>query len=142
MSLLWAQPTSRQEACEDGCPYCEGIEADWQPAPTNCPSEALPCHLTRKEPAMKTYRCDDWSRLTGAKIEIQKSGKVVRTGTVDAVMPDNSIIWLATDHNGTRELFESAEEYEVWADDRDLADELYSAVRRPTTVIAGGDVTL
>jgi hypothetical protein len=35
--------------------------------------------------------------------------------TADAVMPDNSIIWLAADHNGTRELFESAEEYEAWA---------------------------
>jgi hypothetical protein len=77
---------------------------------------------------MKTYRCDDWSCLTGAKIEIHKRGQVVRTGTVDAVMPANSIIWLAADHNGTRELFESAEEYEVWADARDLPDEQYSAV--------------
>jgi hypothetical protein len=91
---------------------------------------------------MKTYRCDDWSRLTGAKIEIHKRGQVVRTGTADAVMPDNSIIWLAADHKGTRELFESAEEYEVWADARDLPDELYSAVLSPTAVIAGGDANL
>jgi hypothetical protein len=88
-----------------------------------------PCvSANEKEPAMKTYRCDDWSRLTGVKIEIQKGGQVVRTGTADAVMPDNSIIWLAADHKGTRELFESAEEFEVWVHAHDLPDEPNSAV--------------
>lgn len=93
---------------------------------------------------MKTYRCDDWSRLIGAEIEIHKRGQLVRTGNVDAVMPDNSILWLAADHNGTRELFEFAEEYEVWADAHDVQDELYSALSQqlPTDLVADGDNNL
>lgn len=76
---------------------------------------------------MKLYRCEDWSRLTGSEIEIHKGGQVVRTGTVEAVMLDSSIIWLATDHNGTRKLFESAEQYEVWTGHQDLPEESCSA---------------
>ena len=73
---------------------------------------------------MKSYRCDDWNRLTGAKVEIHKRGQFVRAGIVDAVMPDATVLWLAADHNGNRELFESAEGYEVWTDVHDLPDEL------------------
>ncbi len=91
---------------------------------------------------MKTYRCDDWSHLSGAKVEIHRRGRLVRAGTVDVVMADNSLLWLAGDHNGPRKLFESAEEYEVWADANDLPDEHDSAVlgqQPPTGQIAGGD---
>ena len=94
---------------------------------------------------MKSYRCDDWSRLTGADVEIHKRGRLVRAGIVDAVMPDKSILWLAADHNGTRTLFESAEGYEVWANAHDIPDELYAAVlsqQPPTALIAGGDDNL
>lgn len=85
---------------------------------------------------MKSYRCDDWSRLTGAEVEIHRRGHLVRTGIVAAVMPDATILWLAADHNGNRALFESAEGYEVWANAHDVPDELYSSLlcqQPPTT---------
>lgn len=62
---------------------------------------------------MKSYRCDDWRRLAGAKVEIRRHGHLVRAGTVDAVMPNDTILWLAADQNGGPELFESAEGYEI-----------------------------
>lgn len=87
---------------------------------------------------MKSHRrCDDWSRLAGAKIEIHRHGHLVRAGIVDAVMPDDTILWLAADHNRNRELFEAAAGYEVWADPQDLPDELCSLIlcRQPTTAL-------
>jgi hypothetical protein len=72
---------------------------------------------------MKSYRCEDWSRLGGAEIEVRRHGELVRAGVVDAVMPDAKMLWLASDHNGNRALFESAEGYEIWADAPDLQDE-------------------
>ena len=53
---------------------------------------------------MKSYRCDDWSRLAGADVEIRVRGNVVRSGVVDVVMPDATILWLAADYNGNRPL--------------------------------------
>ena len=86
---------------------------------------------------MKSYRCDDWNRLNGAKVEIHRRGQLVRAGIVDAVMPDATILWLASDHNGHRVLFESAEGYEVWADADDVPDELYSSMlcQQPPTLL-------
>lgn len=94
---------------------------------------------------MKLYLCDDWNRLTGANVEIHRSGRLVRAGVVDAVMPNNTILWLAANHKGTRTLFESAEGYEVWADPHDLPDELYSAMlgqQPPTALVTDGDENL
>lgn len=93
---------------------------------------------------MKSYRCDDWSHLAGAKIEIYRRGRPVRAGVVDAVMPDGTLLWLAGDHNGSRTLFESAEGYEVWADPHNLPVELYPAIlcQRPPTTMPDGEVDL
>jgi hypothetical protein len=85
---------------------------------------------------MKSYRCDDWSRLAGAEVEIHRLGRLVRAGVVDAVMPDATMLWLAADHNGNRALFESAEGFEVWADPHDLPDELYAAMLNQQTATA------
>jgi hypothetical protein len=92
--------------------------------------------------ALKSYRCDDWSGLTGAEVEIHRRGKLVRAGTVDAVMPDNSILWLAADYNGSRQLFESAEGCEVWANDHDMPGELKAtgpSEHTPTFMVSDGD---
>jgi hypothetical protein len=69
---------------------------------------------------MKSYRCDDWSRLPGTEVEVHRRGKLIRSGVVDAVTPDSAMVWLSADHNGSRALFESAEGYEVWADPLDV----------------------
>ena len=53
-------------------------------------------------------------------------------------MPDDTMLWLAANHQGTRALFESAEGYEVWADPHDLADGFYSAMlsqQSPTAMV-------
>lgn len=86
---------------------------------------------------MKSYRCDDWSCLAGAKVEIHKLGHLVRAGVVDTVMPDATILWLAADQNGNRALFESAEGYEIWADPHDVPDEFYSSMlcQQPPTAL-------
>lgn len=69
---------------------------------------------------MKSYRCRDWSVLAGMEVEIRMEGQLIRTGTVEAVMPDSSMLWLSSDHNGGRTLFEAAEGYEVWAEPETL----------------------
>jgi hypothetical protein len=101
--------------------------------------------LNEERTVMKSYRCDDWRRLAGAKVEIHRHGQLVRAGLVDAVMPDDSMLWLAADHNGNRALFASAEGYEAWADPHDLADELYSAMlcqQPPTLLVSSTDGNL
>ncbi len=114
-------------------------------APDRRPISAPPSRPTRlceslheERRAMKSYRCDDWSSLAGATVEMHRRGQLVRSGVVDAVTHDASILWLAADYNGNRALFESAEGYEVWADPKDLPDELYSAMlcQQPPTAIA------
>jgi hypothetical protein len=72
---------------------------------------------------MKSYLCDDWSHIAGVEVEIRRRGEQVRTGVVDAVMPDSSILWLAAEGNENRTLFEQAEGYEAWADPFDLSGE-------------------
>ncbi|MDQ0923403.1 hypothetical protein QF038_001911 [Pseudarthrobacter sp. W1I19] len=92
---------------------------------------------------MKSYRCDVWSRVVGADVEIHKNGQVVRAGIVETVMPDDTILWMATDHNGNRALFEAAEGYEVWADPHDLLDQLYTLIssqQLPTTLVSDTDL--
>ena len=74
---------------------------------------------------MKSYRCHDWSVLAGLEVEIRANGQVVRTGVVEIVMPDAAMLWLSSDHNGNRTLFEAAEGYEVWTNPDDLPDALY-----------------
>ena len=70
---------------------------------------------------MKSYRCDDWSGLPlGVHIEIRRRGIMIRTGAVETVTTDGTLLCLSTDHNGTRALFEAAEGYEVWLDSVDV----------------------
>lgn len=48
----------------------------------------------------------DWNRLLGQRVEIRKDGSLLRTGIVDAVMPDNSILWLSAEGPWPREMVE------------------------------------
>ncbi|BCW36018.1 hypothetical protein StoSoilA2_20740 [Arthrobacter sp. StoSoilA2] len=76
-------------------------------------------HTTR-DPDVASQRHMIWSLLVNATVEIRKDSCLVRTGRVDTVMPDDSIIWLAADENGPRQLFPAAEGFEVWVEPREL----------------------
>lgn len=56
----------------------------------------------------------DWTRLTGASIEIRQDGSPICSGYVDAVTHDGSILWLRPLAQNRR-LFEKAEFYEAWS---------------------------
>ena len=71
---------------------------------------------------MKTHRCEDWSHLAGAEVAIHRHGRLLRVGVVDAVMPNDNVLWLASDYNGHRTIFESAEGYEAWVDPKDVPE--------------------
>lgn len=86
---------------------------------------------------MKKYPRDEWHRLTNAPVEIRRRGEVIRRGTVEDVMPDSSVIWLAADHENPRTLFEASEGFEVWLEAREL--EGLSAYRMTASVLYGTD---
>ncbi|MFF1255010.1 hypothetical protein ACFVYC_21285 [Pseudarthrobacter sp. NPDC058329] len=48
----------------------------------------------------------DWSLLINALVEIRQNGQVIRTGFVEEVMPDSSVLWLAADRDNPRQMFE------------------------------------
>jgi len=72
---------------------------------------------------VKTYSHNDLNRLVGAEVEIHKSGQLIFSGVVDAVMPDLAMLWLAADGPETRRLFELTEGFEVRRACKGLADE-------------------
>lgn len=58
----------------------------------------------------------DWPRLIGLPVEIRQDGATITKGTVDAAMPNSSIVWLAPHGARHRTLFEAKQKYEVWVD--------------------------
>ena len=70
------------------------------------------------------YPYADWSRLVGTPVEIRKDFLIVRAGIVDDVMPDSSVVWLASDSTCGRELFVAAEGYQVWIRPQELDGKL------------------
>ncbi|MGK3647667.1 hypothetical protein [Pseudarthrobacter enclensis] len=56
----------------------------------------------------------DWSRLIGIPVQIRQYGTAIRSGVVDDVMPDSSMLWLMADSAHGRTLFHAAEDYEAW----------------------------
>lgn len=64
---------------------------------------------------MNLHPQPDWSRLLGQHVEIREAGRFVRTGTVDAVMPDLSILWLSAEGPWPREMVEKSGNWEVFA---------------------------
>ena len=57
----------------------------------------------------------DWQRAVGHRVEIWKDGVLCRIGTVEAVMADNSILWLSADGIALREMVVQSDGYEVFA---------------------------
>lgn len=64
---------------------------------------------------MELHPQPDWQRAHGQYVEIRRSGKTVHTGTVDAVMPDNSILWISASGAYPRTMFEKSQGDEVYA---------------------------
>lgn len=46
----------------------------------------------------------DWQRALGQRVEIWNHGKFVRKGTVEAVMPDDSLLWISADGVAPRQM--------------------------------------
>jgi hypothetical protein len=56
----------------------------------------------------------NWQRTLGHYVEIWRDGKLVRPGTVEAVMPDNSILWISAEGNSSRHMISRHDGYEVF----------------------------
>ena len=57
---------------------------------------------------MAAELCMDWSNLVGLPVELRQQGKYIRSGVVDAAMPDSSALWLAAHGADDRQMFEAA----------------------------------
>jgi hypothetical protein len=56
----------------------------------------------------------DWQRAVGQRVEIWKDGKFVRKGTVEAVMPDDSLLWVSSEGASSRRIFLRSDGYRVF----------------------------
>lgn len=64
---------------------------------------------------MELHAQPDWQRALGQSVEIRRNTEVIRSGVVEAVMPDNSILWIAATGALPRIMFERSEGHEVYA---------------------------
>lgn len=63
---------------------------------------------------MSLHLQPDWQRALGQDVEIRVNGKSVRAGKVDAVMPDDSILWISAEGADSRQMLARADGYEVY----------------------------
>ncbi|MHC8609825.1 hypothetical protein ACW4FP_19470 (plasmid) [Paenarthrobacter ureafaciens] len=56
----------------------------------------------------------DWQPLVGELVEIRQHGQCVRSGFVDGVTADGSILWLAAYGAEPRAMFERFQGYTAW----------------------------
>ncbi|WP_458782401.1 hypothetical protein [Arthrobacter sp. D3-16] len=71
--------------------------------------------------ALQNY--PDWERLVGALVQIRRGNQVIRTGIVENVMPDSSVLWLAADGINLRQMYAAAENYAAWVEPLELHGE-------------------
>jgi hypothetical protein len=57
----------------------------------------------------------DWQRALGQYVEVRRHGEVIRTGTVVAVMPDSSLLWISADGVFPRQMVEKVEGYQIYS---------------------------
>jgi hypothetical protein len=81
----------------------------------------------------------DWSLLINALVEIRRNGQLIRTGFVEDVMPDSSVLWLAADRTNARQMFEACQGHQVWVTPQALSGEL--SYRMTTRQIFGKNPT-
>jgi hypothetical protein len=89
---------------------------------------------------MTAELCSDWSNLVGVPVQLRQHGKNIRSGVVDAAMPDSSILWLAADGADDRQMFEAALGYQAWTYPRELDGDLRFIMAKkgalPKTILA------
>ena len=56
----------------------------------------------------------NWQRTLGQRVEIWKCGEFVREATVEAVMPDNSLLWASAEGNYSRQIYSRQDGYQVF----------------------------
>lgn len=56
----------------------------------------------------------DWQRTLGQYVEIRIKGETVRRGLVDAVMPDNSILWISAEGAYQRTMVQKTDGHQVF----------------------------
>ncbi|MGK3957730.1 hypothetical protein ACLKOZ_16240 [Arthrobacter sp. R4] len=56
---------------------------------------------------------EDWHQLVGSWVELRAGGRVVRTGEVEAVAADSSVMWLKFNGNHGRQMVAKTDGYEV-----------------------------
>lgn len=59
---------------------------------------------------------NDWRLARGQVVEVRHDNIPTRTGVVDDVTADGSILWLAADGPATRTMVDRSEGYEIWGD--------------------------
>lgn len=69
---------------------------------------------------MAAELCSDWSNLVGVPVQLRQHGKYIRSGVIDAAMPDSSVLWLAADGADERQMFEAALGYQAWTSPHEL----------------------
>jgi hypothetical protein len=56
----------------------------------------------------------EWQRAMGQRVEIWKDGRCVRRGTVEAVMPDDSLLWISAEGLSPRQMIARYDGYQVF----------------------------
>ena len=57
---------------------------------------------------------EDWQQLVGSWVELRSRGNVVRTGEVEVVTEDSSVMWLKFNGNHGRQMVAKTDGYEVF----------------------------
>ncbi len=57
---------------------------------------------------------EDWQLLVGCWVELRSGGRLVRTGEVEDVAPDSSVMWLKFNGTHGRQMVVKTDGYEVF----------------------------
>ncbi len=60
----------------------------------------------------------EWLPLVGQVVEVRLEGNSIRRGRIDAVTPDDAMLWIAPDGAEARRLYLRNDGFEVWIDHR------------------------
>ena len=83
--------------------------------PTAPPRLGAISHLQLIGTNVQLHLQPDWHLTLGQYVEVQRNGRTTRTGVVEEVMPDGSILWLAAAGVDSREMVERADGSRIYA---------------------------